>query len=170
MQKRIITPRLALDVITDTDKDALIEIFRNDTVKATYMLPDLEDDDKALSLFEQIKALSEQHGRYVRGIYLEGKLIGLINDTDIDGKTVEIGYALHPAFHSKGYMTEAVVAMISALFECGFEQVSAAAFEENAASFRVMQKCGMERIDKTETLEYRGKAHRCIYYSIKSSF
>ena len=170
MQKRIITSHLVLDVITDTDKAALIEIFQNDTVKATYILPDLEDDDKAAALFGRIKALSEQDDRYVRGIYLEGKLIGLINDTDIDGKTVEIGYALHPAFHSKGYMTEAVGAMISALFECGFEQVTAAAFEENAASFRVMQKCGMKRIDKAETLEYRKKTHRCIYYSIKSDF
>ena len=72
MQKRIITSHLVLDVITDTDKAALIEIFQNDTVKATYILPDLEDDDKAAALFGRIKALSEQDDRYVRGIYLEG--------------------------------------------------------------------------------------------------
>ena len=169
MQKKIITPRLVLDSIKDADRDAFIEIFRHDTVKATYMLPDLENDEKATALFERIKKLSEQTDRYVYGIYLDGKAIGLINDTDIDEKTIEIGYALHPDLNSNGYMTEAVKAIITALFERGFETVTAAAFEENTASFRVMQKCGMERIDKTETLEYREKSHICIYYAIKKS-
>ena len=68
MQKKIITPRLVLDSIKDADRDAFIEIFRHDTVKATYMLPDLENDEKATALFERIKKLSEQTDRYVYGI------------------------------------------------------------------------------------------------------
>ena len=37
------TPRLPLDIITDVDEAELTEIFRHDKVKATYMLPDLDD-------------------------------------------------------------------------------------------------------------------------------
>jgi RimJ/RimL family protein N-acetyltransferase len=166
MNKKIETDRLVLDSIKGCDRDALIEIFRNDKVKATYMLPDLNDDKVAISLFERIKTLSEQEGRYVYGIYLGGKAIGLVNDTDIDGTTIEMGYALHPDVHSQGYATEAFKAIIDHLFECGFYTVLAAAFEENTASMRVMQKCGMHIIDKTENIDYRGKTHKCIYYAI----
>ena len=40
-------------------------------------------------------------------------------------------------------------------------------FEENIASKRVMEKCGMIPIGKEEYIEYRGVVHRCVYYSIK---
>jgi RimJ/RimL family protein N-acetyltransferase len=166
--RSIKTPRLTLDIITDVDEAELTEIFKHDKVKATYMLPDL-DDGSAHALFERIRDLSHKSDRYVRGIYLDGRLIGLINDTEIDGKSIEMGYALHPEHHSRGYMSEAFSAMIDYLFSCGFDEVTAGAFEENAASIRVMQKCGMTRLDKTDEIDYRGKTHRCIYFSIKSN-
>ena len=164
--KKIQTERLTIDVITDSDECALIEIFRHDKVKATYMLPDL-DDESAHALFERIRDLSHKTDRYARGIYLDDKLIGLLNDTEIDGKCIEMGYALHPEHHSRGYMSEAFAAMIDYLFSRGFDEVTAGAFEENTASIRVMQKCGMSRLDKTDEIDYRGKTHKCIYFSIK---
>ena len=45
--------------------------------------------------------------------------------------------------------------------------VEAAHFEGNDASARVMQKSGMKKIDKTETVEYIDGMHKCIYYEIK---
>ena len=104
----------------------------------------------------------------MRGIYLDGRLIGLINDTKIDGKSIEMGYALHPEHHSRGYMSEAFSAMIDYLFSRGFDEVTAGAFEGNAASIRVMQKCGMVRLEKTDEIDYRGITHRCIYFSKKT--
>ncbi len=166
--KVIITERLVLDVIADRSESDLTAIFRHDKVKATYMLPDL-DDESAHALFERIRDLSHKSDRYVRGIYLDGRLIGLINDTEIDGKIIEMGYALHPEHHSRGYMSEAFSAMIDYLFSRGFDEVTAGAFEENAASIRVMQKCGMVRLEKTDEIDYRGKTHKCIYFSIKSN-
>ena len=52
------------------------------------------------------------------------------------------------------------------LFSFGFLQVTAGAFENNAASIRVMEKSGMVRLDRTDTVTYRGKEHRCVYYGI----
>ena len=168
MKNQILTPRLILGSISEQDFEALGAIFTNDTVKQTYMLPDFESDAALLRLLERIRDLSLNEERYVYGIFLDGKLIGVMNDTDVDGKTVEMGYALHPSVYNKGYATEAFSAMIAHLFECGFETVLAAAFEENPASLRVMQKCGMCRIDKTESIDYRGKTHNCIYYAISN--
>ena len=57
---------------------------------------------------------------------------------------------------------------IEYLFGSGFSEVICGAFEENAASLRVMQKCGMKLLDKIDVIEYRGINHNCLYYSIKS--
>ena len=56
--------------------------------------------------------------------------------------------------------------VIKELFAMGFTVVKAGAFEENPASMRVMEKSGMHRIQQEDTIEYRGKVHRCINYEI----
>ena len=100
-------------------------------------------------------------------IVLDGETIGLINDTEISERSIEVGYALLPCYHNQGLATEALRAMISHLFSVGFEEVTAGAFEENLASQRVMQKCGMKLTSKTDQIDYREKTHLCVYYTIK---
>lgn len=48
----------------------------------------------------------------------------------------------------------------------GYSEIKAGFFEENQASRRVMEKSGMKIHDQTDDIEYRGKIHHCIYYSI----
>lgn len=163
------TPRLSLGEIRDCDFDALMAIFKSDVVKATYMVPDLETREAEIKLFERLRDLSLREDRYVFGIFLDGKLIGLLNDTEICGKTIEVGYALHPDYHGRGFATEALGAVIPYLFAEGFDQILAGAFETNTASTRVMEKCGMSRTKMTSEIEYRGKTHKCVYYSIKKN-
>ena len=167
-KKGIQTARLTLDSIRDTDRDALIALLRDETVKQTYMLPDFANDAEAEPLFDRLKALSENPDRFVFGIYLENTLIGILNDTEIQGDTVEMGYALLPAYYNRGYATEAFAAVIGHLFSKGLATVLAGAFSENTASIRVMEKCGMTRIDRTESIDYRGVTHLCVYYAISS--
>lgn len=161
------TERLTLSALSDADRDLLIAIFKDDRVKCTYMVPDL-DDGTADRLFERLKELSHSSERIVLGIYLKDELIGLINDTGIDDGAVELGWVISPIHHNSGYATEAVGALIEKLFDDGFTEVLAGAFEENPASIRVMEKCSMKRIEKEEFIEYRGLSHRCVYYSIKN--
>jgi RimJ/RimL family protein N-acetyltransferase len=161
------TPRLSLGEIRECDFDALMAIFKSDVVKATYMVPDLETREAEIKLFERLRDLSLRKDRYVFGIFLDSKLIGLLNDTEICGKTIEVGYALHPDYHGKGFATEALGAVIPYLFAEGFDQILAGAFETNTASTRVMEKCGMKRTKMTSEIEYQGKTHKCVYYSIK---
>ena len=78
---------------------------------------------------------------------------------------IEVGYALLPAYHNRGFATEALVGAIEYLRGCGFSRILAGAFAENAASLRVMEKAGMVRIDKTDAIDYRGHMHTCIYYA-----
>lgn len=163
----ITTPRLIVSAFREYDFDALMSIFKSDIVKATYMVPDLPAREDEIKLFESLRNLSLREDRFIFGIYLDGKLIGLINDCEINNKCVEMGYALHPDYHNQGFATEAFGTVITHLFSQGFEEVIAGAFEENIASMRVMEKCGMKRTKMTAEVEYRGTVHKCVYYSIK---
>ena len=76
--------------------------------------------------------------------------MGFLNEQTREGGVVEIGYVLHPDFWNRGYMTEAVGAVIRELFRMGASAVRAGHFEENASSRRVMEKNGMTPIPFSE--------------------
>ena len=165
--KEIKTSRLTLGEIRERDFESLIAIMKSDEVGKTYMVPELTTREAEEKLFSRICELSERDDRYVFGIFLEDKLIGLLNDTEISGKTIEVGYAFHPDYWGKGYATEALSAAIPYLFSAGFDEVIAGAFECNPASLRVMEKSGMKKSNLQGSVEYRGVTHKCVYYSIK---
>ncbi len=65
---------------------------------------------------------------------------------------VEIGYGTHTAYRNRGFMTEAVGAMLRwALDQPRVSQVIAESERENVASHRVLEKNGMRLIRQTET-------------------
>ena len=158
---------MTLGEIRDCDFDAMMSVLKNDVVAATYRIPDLDTREAELDLFEYLRDISQREDRYLFGIFLDGKLIGLINDCEINDECIEMGYALHPYYHNQGYTTEAFAAVIKSLLSKGFTEIIAGAFEDNLASIRVMEKCGMKRTKMTAEIEYRGKTHKCVYYSIK---
>ena len=159
--------RLILGPLSDIDEDAMIRILTDDTVKKTYMVPDFTSQEQTQKLFLRLKELSRSQERFVRGIYVEEHLVGMINDVGIDGRRIELGYVIHPDHHNRGYCTEALKKAIEELFCEGFEEILAGAFAENAASIRVMEKAGMQRSERSEEIEYRGEVHRCVYYEIR---
>ena len=148
------------------DQERMLETLTDTTVNKTYMLPDFEKKEDASPLFEKLMGLSLDEGRFVRCISLEGTAIGFMNDVVVKDGGMELGYVIHPDSQGKGYMTQALKMAIAELFEKGFAQVFCGAFEENKASLHVMEKAGMQPMDFTEVIEYRGKSHLCLYRSI----
>lgn len=165
--RQIQTLRLTLGEIRDCDFDDMMSVLKSEVVAATYRIPDLDTREAEIELFEYLRDISQREDRYLFGIFLDGKLIGLINDCEINDECIEMGYALHPDYHNQGYTTEAFSAVIKSLLSKGFTEIIAGAFEDNIASIRVMEKCGMKRTKMTAEIEYRGKTHKCVYYSIK---
>ena len=162
------TQRLTLDVLTENDVEEALDLLTNDVIKQTYMLPDFEKRTDALPLFRRILTISQDPARFLRGVYLNDRLIGYINEVEKTDSFVELGYLLHPDYHNQGYMAEALAATFQPLFDMGFKEVICGAFEGNKASLRVMQKAGMHLLERTDDIEYRGKVHRCIYYGIRN--
>ena len=165
-REKVLTKRLTLRKIEETDFDNLIDIFYSEEVKKTFMLPDFSSREDALKLADRFRDLSRDNTRFVYGICLDNRLIGFVNDVFIGENEVELGYVIHPSFKNNGYATETLNACLDLIFKSGFQTVMAGAFEENLASQRVMQKCGMALTDEEEQIEYRGKTHNCKYYQI----
>lgn len=158
------TNRLEVQPMALADKEDILDLLTDETVGKTYMLPQYKSREEAEPLFLRLVQMSQDEGRYVAGVYLEGRLIGMMNETEIKNKQIEMGYAYLPAYYNRGYATEAFTGAIRYLLDHGFETVLAGAFAENPASLRVMEKCGMTRQDYTDEIEYRGITHTCIYY------
>ncbi len=159
-------PPIELRPFSDKDMAALCALWQNEAVKKTYIIPDFDSPEALERSVRRFMELSHMEESFVRGIYRGDDLVGFLNDVEIDGGVVELGYVIHPAEWGKGYATAALSAAVRALFAMGFSTVRAGAFEENVASLRVMEKCGMRRCEATETIEYRGVMHTCVYCEI----
>jgi len=76
-----------------------------------------------------------------------GEAVGSIGVVGINEHSFncELGYSLGHAFWGKGYMPEALLAVLRFLFaECDFYRVHARHDARNPKSGRVMEKCGMQ--------------------------
>lgn len=154
--------------ILPEDQERILDILTSPLVSKTYMTPDFKHREDAVQLSFHLMEMCEHDIQYVRAIAAENGFVGFLNMVAIKDNAVELGYVIHPDFHGKGYMTQALQLAMDELFSMGYHEIIAGAFSTNTASIRVMEKCGMERIEKTEQIEYRGARHNCIYYSKKS--
>lgn len=163
----VTTNRLILRPYKESDREQVIWILRNAEINKTFMLPEFEDDAAAERLFRKILLYSHQEDHFERAICLEDRVIGFLNDVEIKDGTAELGYVIHPDYQNRGYATEALTASIQELFRQGYSRIRAGYFEENPASRRVMEKSGMHPISRVDTIEYRGKLHKCLYLEIE---
>ena len=169
-EKELKTERLTLKPFSERDRERAIFLFKNEKISETYMLPVLDTEEKSGALFEKMVGMSSSDEYFCYGIYLGDVLIGWLNECGGDGTEVEIGYVIDPAYQGHGYATEAFGKAIEELFRQGFERVTAGYFEGNDASRRVMKKCGLVSIDKTEYIEYRGAKRKCHYMAIEKQW
>lgn len=150
--------------ILPEDRERMLDILTSEQVSRTYMLPDFESREVAAPLFLRLMEMSREAGKYIRAIADSEGLVGFLNHTDIQGRQIELGYVIHPRYQGRGYMTQALGFAIAELFALGYAEIITGAFSSNLASIRVMEKCGMMRMDKTDKVEYRGKIHTCVYF------
>ncbi len=162
------TERLVLRPYGNDDVNGLVRLLTDPIITETFMVPEFKSREEVQRLAKKLISFSspDDASHLELGIYLDGELIGFVNDCGIDGDEIEIGYVIHPDHQGHGYATEAVRALISHLAGQGFSKIKAGYFEENHASRRVMEKCGMSDSDETEEEEYRGVVHNCRYMEI----
>ena len=162
----LVTEDLVLKPLEEGGREAFLSMAQDERIMGTYMFPVLKDKAEADALFDRMKELCSSDGHFLYGIYRNGRLIGMINDCGISGDTAELGYFISPEYRNRGYASQALRTAVDELFRMGYAHVTAGYFEENAASRRVMEKCGMKPLTKEEKTVYRGKEYRCLYCGI----
>lgn len=163
------TERLTLKPYAPSDADALTALLTNPQITQTFMVPDYDLPEQFKALAQKLIAFSriEDTAHLEYGVDLQDALIGFVNDCGIEDEEIEIGYVIHPDHQGQGCATEAVRALLRELRDMGFRKVTAGYFAENAASRRVLEKCGMHETDAAEEEVYRGKRHLCRYCEIE---
>lgn len=156
-----------LRAIELVDQERMLDILTCEQVNRTYMLPDFSQREEAIPLFSRLMEMCLDTENYVRAIVTEDGLVGFLNSTGIQGTKIELGYVIHPSFQGRGYMSKALQLAMDELFALGYDEILTSAFSTNTPSIRVMEKCGLTKLGKTEEIQYRGATHTCVYYSKK---
>jgi ribosomal-protein-alanine N-acetyltransferase len=82
----------------------------------------------------------------------------------------DIAYYLNKDYWSKGYATEAVIAVMNYMFvEVGVEKIGAKHSVKNIASGKVLKKAGMRYRGHVNEFEYytnKDEWHDCDFYAI----
>lgn len=143
------TPRLILRSLEDTDDAAIFSLRSDERVNRYIDRPEQTHIEQARLFIEKIRSniLENRSWYWAIAAANNNELIGTIciwNLSD-DGKTAEIGYELNPASQGKGYMGEAVKAVIDFAFgAAGITTLEAFTHKDNLASTRLLQKYGFE--------------------------
>ena len=169
MKAYIKTERLEIMPFRIKDFSDFAELLTNSEIKKTFMIPDFETREALNGMVQKIAQYSLSNQRFERGIFLEDRLIGFVNEVERKDSSMELGYVIHPSFWGRGYATEMLKAVIEMLLEAGFSQIITGAFDDNSASIRVMEKCGMRKSPVEENIMYQGRDRHCVYYSIEKS-
>ena len=151
------TPRLVLRSLRDEDLGPLFEIQGDrEAMRYTYTAPSPEECGRRLWEHERTRA---EHGfaPWVVVLRSDGRVAGwggLGVDPFAPGWGPEVSYFLHPALWGQGIATEVVRAALAHGFEThSLAVIGAFARPDNAASIRVLEKCGFRLLGWEQALE-----------------
>ena len=146
MHPPVSTPSLLLRAFEAADAKALFAFMRDaSAMQHTYVAPSLEHCAARLSAYESMRPALGFAPWVARRIGTDDVVGwgGLSLDPDEPGWGLEVSYAFAPSAWGRGYATELVQASLAHAFAVlSAPEVHAFARPENAASVRVLAKCG----------------------------
>ncbi|MCR5348061.1 MAG: GNAT family N-acetyltransferase [Bacilli bacterium] len=139
------TNHLILRKLKPEDTEAIFRNWASDPEVTKYVTwlphPNVETTQALVRMWLK----EEENPKTVRYMITEKESdepIGSIDVVDYVDGIPEIGYCLSRKHWGKGYMTEACQAFVKYLFAIGFDKIVIEADVNNAASNKVIQKCG----------------------------
>ena len=144
------TPRVVLRWISEDDIDSLYEIFSHPQVMRYWSTPPLADRLAAAELQREIADGNETETMFKWGLALRDSntVIGTTTlfNLNLDNGRAELGYAMGHAHWGKGYMNEALNALVAHAFEVmELHRLEADVDPRNAASIRTLERLGFQR-------------------------
>jgi RimJ/RimL family protein N-acetyltransferase len=146
----ITAPRVVLRWISEDDIDSLYEIFSNRHVMRYWSTVPLPNREAAAELQREIAEGNERETMFKWGLALRDsdKVIGTTTlfNLSLENGRAELGYAMAHAYWGKGYMNEALNALVSHAFEVmKLRRLEADVDPRNAASIRSLERLGFQR-------------------------
>jgi aminoglycoside 6'-N-acetyltransferase len=155
----IITERLTLRRSAPADAEG-ISAYRSDPdVHVTQGWGDTGPDAVRADIVEMAARNPGEPGGWVQFSLIERATDALVGDVGLspaDGEAgvIKLGYTVDPAHQGRGYATEAIAALIRYAFATlDAEVVRAYADADNVPSIRVMEKNGLELIERWTATE-----------------
>ena len=157
------TKRLVLKCIDQSDRDFIFEEYQNDFItKYQYDEEPMTDIKEADDLIEFYRMKEPRNqNRWVRIDKDRKNKMGScgFHLWDKERNKVEIGFELVEKYNGKGYMTEAVEAIIEfAKIQMKVDTIKAFVSVENDNCKRLVERFGFKKIDKEESV-FRGKIY-----------
>lgn len=142
------TDRLVLRKLSLKDTDDMYEYGSDKKVSEYVMWPQYTSKQDGETFAEFVINQHKEGHQHFWAIEIKetSKMIGTINFVGIKEKYNwgELGYVLNQNYWNKGYMTEAIKAVLKHSFESlKLNKVQAKCIKENIASYRAMEKVNM---------------------------
>ena len=168
----ITTPRIVLRWISEDDIGSLYEIFSDPQVMRYWSTVPLPNREAAAELQREIAESNESNSILKWGLALRDSntVIGTTTlfHLNLDNGRAEIGYAMGRAHWGKGYMNEALNALVSHAFEVmDLRRLEADVDPRNLASIRTLEKLGFQREGfLRERWHVNGEIQDALFYGL----
>lgn len=173
---RIETDRLMIRDYIAEDIEGFHALFTNDEVME--LMPEVQTsslDESKKYLYEAIaEAQYENRRKFFFAITLKesGTYIGEIGFSTLidcdEGRVVNLGYFIMPAYWNKGLVTESVRAIMGYAFQSAdVIKIESGCLKANIGSVRVMEKVGMiKEAERLKHMYYNGRLHDRLDYRL----
>jgi RimJ/RimL family protein N-acetyltransferase len=146
----ITTPRIVLRWLSEDDIDGLYDVFSDPQVMRYWSSGPLANREAAAALQREIADSNEKETMIKWGLALRDSNLVIGTTTlfnlSLDNGRAEIGYAMASAHWGKGYMNEALSALVSHAFDVmNLRRLEADVDPRNAASIRTLERLGFQR-------------------------
>lgn len=172
MFTNIETSRLVLRSIDHSDRDFILEEFQNDFINRYLFdaepMTDISQADELIDFYTMVEP--RRQNRWV--------LIDKATNTELgtcgfhlwnpDNREVEIGFELLEQYNGRGYMLEAVEAIIEfARYQMNVERINAIVYIENEKCIRLLERLGFLKVGEEATV-FRGQTYLHHVYALKT--
>lgn len=164
---RIDTPRLSLRALMRSDVPALQKLADNPNIADKLArLPSPYTRADAIAFVEIFAQRADERPYAITT--RQGEFLGVVGFSYAMGSHPELGYWLGEPHWGKGFMSEAVKALLEAAFATGlYPVVEAWALESNAASIHVLEKAGFLASGREKEAPGRGRGRPLVRFRLE---
>ena len=166
------TPRVVLRWISEDDVDSLYEIFSDSQVMRYWSTVPLANREAAAELQREIAEGNESEQMFKWGIALRDSNIVIGTTTlfnlSLENGRAELGYAMAHTYWGKGFMNEALNALVSHAFQVmELRRLEADVDPRNTASIHTLERLGFQREGfLRERWHVNGEIQDALFYGL----